>query len=102
MFPLLSMFLRFVFSSIPTNDLTSQKPESLKWEQTVAPPATSCNRTCKIYTVIRSAIPGIAAIIPAAIVIATVEEPTQILTNAATINATRTIGRFADDNCITN
>ena len=28
-----------VVSSIPTNDLTSQKPESLKWEQTVEPPA---------------------------------------------------------------
>ena len=31
-----------------------------------------------------SAIPGIAAIMPAAIVIATVAEPTQILTSAAT------------------
>lgn len=31
--------LSVVFSSIPTRDFTSQKPESLKWEQTVAPPA---------------------------------------------------------------
>ena len=31
--------LRVVFSSIPTRLLTSQKPESLKWEQTVEPPA---------------------------------------------------------------
>lgn len=31
--------LSVVVSSIPTNDLTSQKPESLKWEQTVEPPA---------------------------------------------------------------
>ena len=30
-----------VFSSSPTNERTSQKPESLKWEQTVAPPATA-------------------------------------------------------------
>ena len=38
-----------------------------------------------------------AATIPAAMVIATVAEPTQILTNAATIKATRTRGRFADE-----
>ena len=31
--------LRVVVSSIPTKDLTNQKPESLKWEQTVEPPA---------------------------------------------------------------
>ena len=31
--------LRVVFSSMPTRLLTSQKPESLKWEQTVEPPA---------------------------------------------------------------
>ena len=34
---------------------------------------------------------------PAAIVIATVEEPTQILTSAATINATTTNGSAADE-----
>ena len=28
---------KVVFSSIPTNDFTNQKPESLKWEHTVAP-----------------------------------------------------------------
>ena len=31
--------LRVVFSSRPTSDLTSQKPESLKWDRTVEPPA---------------------------------------------------------------
>ena len=31
--------LRVVFSSMPTRLFTSQKPESLKWEQTVEPPA---------------------------------------------------------------
>ena len=34
--------------------------------------------------------------IPAAIVIATVDEPTQILTSAATIKATTTIGIFTE------
>ena len=29
--------LRVVFSSMPTRLFTSQKPESLKWEQTVEP-----------------------------------------------------------------
>ena len=33
--------LRVVFSSMPIRDLTSQKPESLKCEQTVAQPATA-------------------------------------------------------------
>ena len=28
-----------VVSSMPTKDFTNQKPESLKWEQTVDPPA---------------------------------------------------------------
>lgn len=31
--------LGVVFSSMPTRLFTSQKPESLKWEQTVEPPA---------------------------------------------------------------
>ena len=39
---------------------------------------------------------GIAAMMPAAIVIATVAEPTEIRTNAATTNATTTIGNEAE------
>ena len=85
-----------VFSSIPTRDFTSQKPESLKCEHTVAPPATAAVVQAR-YRGDRSAIPGMAAIMPAAIVIATVAEPTQIRTRAATINATTTIGRFAEE-----
>ena len=86
---------RVVFSSSPTSDLTSQKPESLKWEHTVEPPATAAVTQAR-YMGESSEMPGIAAMIPAAIVIATVEEPTQILTNAATRNATSTSGRFAE------
>ena len=87
---------KLVFSSIPTKDFTSQNPESLKWEQTVAPPATAAVTQAR-YKGDKSFIPGIAATIPAAMVIATVADPTQILTSAATIKATRTKGRFADD-----
>ena len=87
---------RLVFSYSPTKDFTSQKPESLKWEQTVAPPATAAVTQAR-YNGDSSAIPGIAATIPAAMFIATVAEPTQILTSAATMNATTTSGRFADD-----
>ena len=52
----------------------------------VAPPATAAVVQAR-YRGDSSAIPGIAAIMPAAIVIATVAEPTQIRTRAATINA---------------
>ncbi len=83
-----------VFSSMPTRDFTSQKPESLKWEHTVAPPATAAVVQAR-YRGDRSPIPGIAATIPAAMVIATVAEPTQIRTNAATINARTTRGSIA-------
>lgn len=78
---------RFVFSSTPTSDLTSQKPESLKCEHTVEPPATAATTHAR-YSGGSSDIPGIAAMIPAAMVIATVAEPTQIRTSAATIKAT--------------
>lgn len=88
--------LSVVFSSIPTRDFTSQKPESLKWEQTVAPPATAAVVQAR-YKGDRPAISGMAAMIPAAMVIATVAEPTQILTRAATTKATTTMGRFAED-----
>ncbi len=84
------------FSSIPTRDFTSQKPESLNCEHTVAPPAIAAVVHAR-YKGDNSEIPGIAAIIPAAIVIATVEEPTQIRTNAATINARTTIGSDIED-----
>ena len=57
----------------------------------MAPPATAATVHAR-YNGDKSAIPGIAAIMPAAMVIATVEEPTQILTRAATTNATTTIG----------
>ena len=87
---------KVVFSSIPTRDFTNQKPESLKCEQKVDPHATDSVVQAR-YNGDKYAIPGIADMIPAAIVMATVEEPTQILTSAATINATATIGRLADD-----
>ena len=87
---------RFVFSSTPTSDLTSQKPESLKCEHTVEPPATAATTHAR-YSGGSSDIPGIAAMIPAAMVIATVAEPTQIRTSAATIKATSTIGKLADE-----
>ncbi|GEM_PF-3591341 len=41
--------------------------------------------------------PGMAAIMPAAIVMATVEEPTEMRTSAATMNATTTSGRLAEE-----
>ena len=87
---------RVVFSSIPTSDFTSQKPESLKWEQTVAPPATAAVVHARYSEGKLCNLPE-AATIPAAIVMATVEEPTLILTRAATTKATTTIGRFAEE-----
>ena len=86
---------RVVFSSIPTRDLTSQKPESLKWEHTVEPPATAATVHAR-YNGDSSLIPGSAATIPAAMVMATVAEPTLIRTRTAMINARTTIGRFMD------
>ena len=86
---------KVVFSSIPTRDLTSQKPESLKWEQTVAPPATAATVHAR-YNGESSLIPGSAATIPAAMVIATVAEPTLMRTRTAMMNASTTIGRFMD------
>ena len=41
--------------------------------------------------------PGMAEMMPAAIVMATVAEPTQMRTRAATINAMMTIGRLAEE-----
>ena len=73
---------RVVFSSIPTRDLTSQKPESLKWEHTVEPPATAATVHAR-YNGDSSLIPGSAATIPAAMVMATVAEPTLIRTRTA-------------------
>ena len=87
---------KVVFSSMPTNDFTSQKPESLKWEHTVAPPATAAVVQAR-YKGERSAMPGMAEMMPAAIVMATVAEPTQMRTRAATINAMITIGRLAEE-----
>ena len=77
---------RVVFSSIPTRDLTSQKPESLKWEHTVEPPATAATVHAR-YNGDSSLIPGSAATIPAAMVMATVAEPTLIRTRTAMINS---------------
>ena len=82
---------RFVFSSISNNDLESQNPESFTWLNAVPPAAiaivivASCN--CENPQTI-----GMEEIIPAAKVIDTVAEPTEILTTAATKNATNTIG----------
>ena len=86
---------RVVFSSSPTRDFTSQNPESLKWEHTVEPPATAAVTHAR-YMGESSEMPGMAAMMPAAIVMATVAEPTQIRTSAATRKATSTSGRFAD------
>ena len=87
--------LSVVFSSIPTRDLTSQKPESLKWEQTVAPPATAAAVQARYNGDRLADSPASAATIPAAMVIATVAEPTLIRTRTAMTNASTTIGRFA-------
>ena len=62
----------------------------------MAPPATAAVVQAR-YKGDRPAISGMAAMIPAAMVIATVAEPTQILTRAATTKATTTMGRFAED-----
>lgn len=47
-----------------------------------------------------SLMPGMAAIMPAAIVMATVEEPTEMRTSAATMNATTTSGRLAEETAL--
>ena len=78
---------RFVFSSTSNKDLESQKPESFTWLKAVPPAAiaivsvASCN--CERPETI-----GMEAMIPAAIVIDTVADPTDTLTAAATRNAT--------------
>ena len=82
---------RFVFSSTSNKDLESQNPESLTWLNAVPPAAiaivivASCN--CEKPVTI-----GMEAMIPAAIVMDTVADPTEILTTAATKKATNTIG----------
>ena len=82
-----------VAPTIPTKpttsnkDLESQKPESFTWLKAVPPAAiaivsvASCN--CE-----RPETLGMEAMIPAAIVIDTVADPTDTLTAAATRNAT--------------
>ena len=79
---------------MPTRLFTSQKPESLKWEQTVEPPAMAAVTQAR-YSGLSALRPGIAEMMPAAMVIATVEEPTEIRTRAATMKATSTSGRLA-------
>ena len=76
--------LRVVFSSMPTRLFTSQKPESLKWEHTVEPPAMAAVTQAR-YSGLSSLMPGMAEMMPAAMVIATVEEPTEMRTRAATM-----------------
>ena len=87
--------LRVVCSSIPTSDFTSQKPESLKWEHTVAPPAMAAVIHAK-WMGESPATSGMAAMMPAAMVMATVAEPTDMRTKAATTKATITIGKEAE------
>ena len=71
--------------------MCSQNPESFTWLNAVPPAAiamvsvASCN--CESPEII-----GMEAIIPAAIVMDTVAEPTETLTAAATRKATSTIG----------
>ena len=59
------------------------------------PPAIAAVTQAR-YNGDNSLMPGMAAMIPAAIVIATVEEPTEIRTSAATMKATTTSGRLAE------
>src|SRR5690606_36448338 len=61
-----------VFSSMPKNRLTSQKPESLTWESTVEPPAMAKTRAASSSS--ESPVAP-AAISPAVVVSATVAEP---------------------------
>ena len=84
-----------VCSSMPTSDFTNQKPESLKWEHTVAPPAMAAVMQAK-WMGESPATSGMAAMIPAAMVMATVAEPTEMRTKAATTKATITIGKEAE------
>ena len=66
--------LSVVFSSMPKNRLTSQKPESLTWESTVAP-AASANTSNATLKLLRSCSPTWTAMRPAVVVNATVAEP---------------------------
>ena len=70
-----------VFSSISKNVPTSQNPASLTWLNAVAPPQMAQHMTA-----------GMEAIIPEAMVIATIELPTDARTMSATKNAIRING----------
>ena len=80
-----------VFSSISSNEPTSQNPESFTWLNAVAPPLIAHTIAAR-YTGDNSATPGIAAMIPAAIVIATTAAPTDARISTAIRKATITNG----------
>lgn len=80
-----------VFSSISRNVPTSQNPASLTWLNAVAPPQMAQHMTAR-YTILSPITAGMEAIIPEAMVIATIELPTDARTMSATKNAIRING----------
>ncbi len=75
-----------VFTSMPKNRLTSQKPESLTWESTVAPAAMAITSSVS-WKLLRSASAAAALIRPAVVVNATVAEPCATRSNVAMMKA---------------
>ena len=83
--------LRVVFSSISRNEEHIQKPASLTCERAVAPPQIARQIAARMSTE-APATAGMAAIMPDAIVIATMELPTEARTMTAIKKATTTKG----------
>ena len=80
--------LSVVFSSIPKNRLTSQKPESLTCDSTVAPAAIATTSRVS-WTSPRSAAAAGPAISPPVVVSATVAEPCATRSSVAMTKACR-------------
>ena len=77
-----------VFSSMPKNRLTSQKPESLTWDSTVAPAAIATT-TRTSWTSPRFAAAAGPAISPPVVVSATVADPCATRSRVAITKACR-------------
>ena len=83
--------LRVVFSSISKNDEHIQNPASFTWLSAVAPPQMARQMAARINT-LEAVTAGIVAMMPDAIVIATIELPTDARTTAAIRKPTSTSG----------
>ncbi len=82
---------RVVFSSISRNDEHIQNPASFTWESAVAPPQMARPMAARMRTEAPETA-GMAAMMPEAMVMATIELPTDARTSTAMRNPTTTSG----------